>query len=168
MLPSSQSSLPIPHAYRHLYRALLRAVQYSTPNRYVARDQLRDAFCRGHYEQFDKQKISRTLEFLDAATRERGLEHRLLKNLLHVAYWRILNLKKLVSQSLCGLFLVYIYGSQSSFSQSFMEVSNISIRQQNYPVSGKTSLPGYLRTTARTNYDMTVAMLNDSMGLCLR
>jgi hypothetical protein len=111
MLPSSQSSLPILHAYRHLYRALLRAVQYSTPNRYVARDQLRDAFRRGHYEQFDKQKISRTLEFLDAATRERGLEHRLLKNLLHVAYWRILNLKKLVSQSVHRLSLVYIYGS---------------------------------------------------------
>jgi hypothetical protein len=98
MLPSNQSSQPILHAYRHLYRALLHAVQYSSPNRYVARDQLRAAFRRGHPEQFNQQKISRTLEFLYAATRERGLEHRLLKNLLHVAYWRIDNLKGFVFQ----------------------------------------------------------------------
>jgi len=99
MLPSNQPTLPILHAYRHLYRALLHAVQYSSPNRYVARDQLRNAFRRGYREQFNQQKISRTLEFLDAAARERGLEHRLLKNLLHVAYWRTHNLKKFVFSS---------------------------------------------------------------------
>jgi len=122
MLPSGQSSLPILHAYRHLYRALLHGVQYSSPNRYVARDQLRDAFRRGHREQFDQQKISRTLEFLDAATRERGLEHRLVKNLLHVAYWRIQHLKKLVSQSSRVLFLVSTYGSRSRLAISYEDI----------------------------------------------
>ncbi len=106
-LASSQSNLPILHAYRHLYRALLRAVQYSSPNRYVARDQLRDSFRRGQRDQFDKQKISRTLEFINAATRERGLEHRLLKNLLHIAYWRISNCKRLATQSLRGFSSFY-------------------------------------------------------------
>jgi hypothetical protein len=100
MLSSNQSTLPILHAYRHLYRALLHAVQYSSPARYVARDQLRDAFRRGHPEQFNQQKISRTLEFLEVAARERGLEHRILKNLLHVAYWKAYNLQRYVFEFL--------------------------------------------------------------------
>lgn len=98
MLPPDQSSLVILHAYRYLYRSLLRAVQYSSPARYIARDQLRDAFRHGYREQFNQQKISRTLGFLDAASRERGLEHRILKNLLHVAYWKAFAMKKCVSK----------------------------------------------------------------------
>jgi len=132
MLSTNQSSLPILHAYRHLYRALLHAVQYSAPARYVARNQLRDAFRRGQREQFNQQKISRTLEFLNAATRERGLEHRILKNLLHVAFWRAYNLER----------------------PRKLAKSNL--------------LAAHLDKTARTHYEMTLAMLNDSMGLCLR
>ncbi|GAO16263.1 hypothetical protein UVI_02000420 [Ustilaginoidea virens] len=72
------------HAYRHLYRSLLRAVQYAPPWRYVARDQLRAAFRDPGAGALDAEGAKRTLWFLQAAARERGLEHRVLKNLLRV------------------------------------------------------------------------------------
>lgn len=71
------------HAYRHLYRCLLRAVQYSSPARYIARDQLRAAF-RETPAALDAEGVKRTSWFLEAAGRERGLEHAILKNLLRV------------------------------------------------------------------------------------
>ena len=74
----------IVHAYRHLYRGLLRAVQFSSPARYAARDRLRAAF-RDGAAAWDAEGAKRTLWFVEAAARERGLEHRLLKNLLAMA-----------------------------------------------------------------------------------
>lgn len=97
MTPPNSPILSSTHAYRHLYRALLHAVQYSSPARFVARNQLRDAFRRGDPMQFDQHKISRTLWFLHGAAQERGLEHHILKNLLQTAYWKAENLR-LVSQ----------------------------------------------------------------------
>ena len=79
--------MDIVHAYRHLYRALLRAVQFSSPARYVARDQLRAAF-RDGAAPWDAEGAKRTLWFVQAAARERGLEHRILKNLLRVRLQR--------------------------------------------------------------------------------
>ena len=85
-------------AYRHLFKTALRAVQYSQPARFVVRDRLRDAFRNpsspfssskaqsAAEEGFDAVKIARTLEFLDGAARVKGLEHRILKNLMHV-WW---------------------------------------------------------------------------------
>ncbi|OTB16312.1 hypothetical protein K445DRAFT_74783 [Daldinia sp. EC12] len=102
------------HAYRHLYRQLLHAVKFSKPARFVARDQLRAAF-RDKNAKFDPRNTTRTVRFLEAAARTRGLEHSILKNLLMVAYDRT-------------------YGSRTAYKQ----------------------------------YDMTVAMLNKSLGLCLR
>lgn len=87
------SSSEVIRAYRHLYRALLQAVQYSAPNRIAARDQLRIAFRRGNPQEFDQQKISRTLEFIDGARRETGLEHRLLRSLLATAFRRTTDVK---------------------------------------------------------------------------
>jgi len=78
----------IPHAYRHLLRALLRSVQYSKPSRYIVLDRLRSAFRSNPAHDFEPQKIARTLEFLDGATKVRGLEHKILKNLCLVWYWR--------------------------------------------------------------------------------
>jgi hypothetical protein len=75
------------YAYRHLYRGLLHAVQYSKPARYVARDQLRRAFRTEHPSSFNQEKIYRTVEFLGFAAKESGLEHRIVRNLLHTAYW---------------------------------------------------------------------------------
>jgi hypothetical protein len=74
-------------AYRHLYQHLLRAVQYSSPARYVIRDRLRDAF-RSPKSSFEPARIANTLEFLHAAGKFRALEHRILKNMVFVAWTR--------------------------------------------------------------------------------
>jgi hypothetical protein len=74
------------HAYRHLYRHSLRAIQFSKPARYTLRDRIRLAFRRSPATNFNPQRIANTIEFLQYATRENGLEHRILKNLLHV-WW---------------------------------------------------------------------------------
>lgn len=84
---SGPASKEIIHAYRQLYRGLLHAVQFSKPSRYLARDQLRIAFRRGDPASFDQQKIIRTVEFLKYAARERGLEHKIVKNLFLTKYW---------------------------------------------------------------------------------
>lgn len=73
----------IVHAYRHLYRNLLKAVQHTAPQRFTARDQLRAAF-REPGAAFDRQGIRRTVWFLEGAAREKGMEHKILKNLLDV------------------------------------------------------------------------------------
>lgn len=80
------------HAYRHLYRSLLAGVQHSTPARYVARDQLRTAF-REKGAVYDAEGIKRTRWFFEAAAKERGLEHRILRNLLSVRYAKVANMK---------------------------------------------------------------------------
>ncbi|KAH8770147.1 hypothetical protein F5883DRAFT_713981 [Diaporthe sp. PMI_573] len=69
------------HAYRHLYRAALRAVCYSQPASTVARDQLRRAF-RDKTSTFNKNTVRRTVWFLNNAARERGTEHKIVKNLI--------------------------------------------------------------------------------------
>lgn len=76
------------HAYRRLYRSLLQAVQYATPARYVARDQLRAAF-REPDAALDPEGVKRTVWFLQAASKERGLEHKILKNLIEVQGRRV-------------------------------------------------------------------------------
>ncbi|KAI9773945.1 MAG: hypothetical protein M1840_006171 [Geoglossum simile] len=82
------SRLQTLHAYRHLYRAALRAVQYSSPSRYTIRDHIRPAFRKGNPATFDQGKIDNTLLFLEGAAREKGIEHRILKTLLHVWFER--------------------------------------------------------------------------------
>ena len=81
------SNTAIIHAYRHLYRGLLQAVQYSVPARFIGRDQLRSAF-RQRGGTFDEEGVKRTIWFLKAAAKETGLEHKIVKNLLRVAYAR--------------------------------------------------------------------------------
>ena len=71
------------HAYRRLYRSLLRGVQYARPARFIARDQLRAAF-REPGAALDVEGVKRTVWFLEAAAKERGLEHKILKNLIEV------------------------------------------------------------------------------------
>lgn len=79
------------HAYRHLYKGLLRGVQYAIPARYIVRDQLRGAFrdttstsITTTATTWDAEAIKRTLWFLSAAGRQRGLEHRILRNLVRM------------------------------------------------------------------------------------
>lgn len=77
------STVNIIHAYRHIYRHILRAVQFSSPSRYIARDQLRAAFRDGASSP-DAESIKRTIWFFQAAAKEKGLEHKILKNLVRV------------------------------------------------------------------------------------
>lgn len=74
-------------AYRHLYRAVLRAVCYSQPASTLARDQLRRAF-RDKTSTFNKSTVRRTVWFLNNAARERGTEHKIVKNLLLTQFYR--------------------------------------------------------------------------------
>ncbi|TVY48367.1 UPF0593 mitochondrial protein [Lachnellula occidentalis] len=136
---SNATHLELIHSYRHMYRALLRGVQFSKPARYVARDQLREAYRNGKPSNFDSRKIERTLVFLDGAARETGLEHKILKNLLLTR----------------GHFTMHAR-------------SNPSRRTQKYYEQPSTLNAADIQRTAFIHYDMTLAMLNDSMGLCLR
>ena len=78
------------HTYRVLLRSLLRVVQYSSPAKYEVRARLRDAFRHPNAAALrpDEQTMKRTLWFLDAAARESGLEHRIVRNLLQVGWER--------------------------------------------------------------------------------
>lgn len=86
------NKLEIVSAYRNLYRGLLKAVQYSSPARKVARDQLRLAFrdpvvsTATGTPAWDAEGIKRTKWFLDAAAKEKGIEHKILKNLIKVRF----------------------------------------------------------------------------------
>ncbi|KAF2019964.1 DUF1763-domain-containing protein [Aaosphaeria arxii CBS 175.79] len=74
------------HAYRHLYRHSLRAILYSKPARYTLRSRIRLAFRKSPPEAYDPQRVANTIEFLQYAARENGLEHKIVKNLLLV-WW---------------------------------------------------------------------------------
>lgn len=83
-MPASHAEVIL--AYRHLYKHLLRAVQYSKPARFVVQDRMRNAFRDAALENFDANRIGRTLQFLDGAAKSTGLEHKILKNLMFV-WW---------------------------------------------------------------------------------
>lgn len=74
-------------AYRSLYRAGLHAVQYSRPARYVLKATLEDAFRSTPADKFHARRIGNTILFLENAAKARGMEHRILKNLIHVRWW---------------------------------------------------------------------------------
>ena len=80
-------SQEIVRSYRHIYRHAMYAVQYAAPAKYTLKALLANAYRTGNAADFDTQKISNTLTFLDGAAKEKGLEHKILKNLLHTWYW---------------------------------------------------------------------------------
>lgn len=75
------------HAYRHLYRQGLKAIQYSTPGRHMLLKSLRQSYRSSPSEEFNPAKINNTLRFLERATEVAGMEHKILKNLLLARYW---------------------------------------------------------------------------------
>lgn len=87
-MPLSSSKQEILNSYRSLYKGALRAVQFSSPARYTLKSHLRLAYISNDAQSFDPVKIANTLVFLKHAAEERGLEHRLLKGLLHVWWWQ--------------------------------------------------------------------------------
>jgi hypothetical protein len=80
------SSVEVTHSYRALLRAGLRAIHFSKPARYTLVSRLRMAFTKNPRSAYDQQKVARTLEFLEYARKETGLEHKIVKNLLLVWY----------------------------------------------------------------------------------
>ncbi|EXJ59233.1 hypothetical protein A1O7_06665 [Cladophialophora yegresii CBS 114405] len=75
-------------AYRDLYKTGLRAVQYSTPARYELRDILRQTFRTSAPSNLNPRRIQNTVKFLENARKYDGFEHRIVKNLLHLQYWK--------------------------------------------------------------------------------
>ncbi|KAK1832198.1 hypothetical protein QBC39DRAFT_330211 [Podospora conica] len=130
------------HAYRHLLRAGLRAVQFSKPARYVVRDQLREGFrAPAAAQDYDAERIRRTVWFLKAAAQEAGLESRVLKSLVRVAWER---------KNPSGPRVTW----KGTLAKMRMEAK---VKKESVVVN-----------TAYDHYDRTVGMLNDTMGLCLR
>ncbi|KAM0528991.1 hypothetical protein D7B24_001569 [Verticillium nonalfalfae] len=126
------------HAYRHLYRGLLRAVQFSVKGRYTARDQLRAAF-RDKNTTFEAESVKRTIWFINSAALERGLEHSILKNLIRTAYAR-----------------------------QKPETWRSAVKTASQPKKKTQQIADDAIANGMKHYDMTVAMLNKTMGLCLR
>ncbi|KAH0351296.1 hypothetical protein KCU83_g4485, partial [Aureobasidium melanogenum] len=76
-------SQDIIHAYRHLLRTSLQAIRYAKPARFTLQSHLRSSF-RNPTSPFDSQQISQTLQFLNNAAKYKGLEDKILRNLLQV------------------------------------------------------------------------------------
>ncbi|KAK3683769.1 hypothetical protein B0T22DRAFT_520113 [Podospora appendiculata] len=138
------SSPELLHAYRRLMRAGLRAVQFSSPSRYAIRGHLRDAF-RDKQGTFDPEGIRRTIWFLNAAAQERGLEHKILKNIVRVFCSRNQTIMHFPWRQHLTLGRVFEAGLQKHG-------------------------PRYdtLKDNELEHYKRTIAMLNETMGICLR
>ena len=90
MNPTSQE---IVRSYRRIYRHAMYAVQYASPAKYTLRILLENAYRTGNAADFNAQKFNNTITFLEGAAKEKGLEHRILKNLLHTWFWTVNNAK---------------------------------------------------------------------------
>jgi hypothetical protein len=91
-------------AYRHLYREGLKAIRYSTPARHLLRETLRSAFRSGSLDDYDSQRVEKTLIFLQQAGTSTGFEHKILRNLLTVRFW-----EQPVNQHGAKLYVWYCY-----------------------------------------------------------
>lgn len=80
--------LSLQSAYRKLLRVSLQAVRFSTPARYQIRNILRDAFRNPTSSAFNPRRVENTIAFLEQAREHNGYEHKILRNILHVRYWR--------------------------------------------------------------------------------
>jgi hypothetical protein len=78
----------VANAYRRLYKEALRAVQYSSPDKYQVRNILQRAFRSETLTSFDPTRIRNTVRFLQRARASTGIEHKILKNLCFQDYWR--------------------------------------------------------------------------------
>ncbi|KAI5205468.1 hypothetical protein E4T39_02972 [Aureobasidium subglaciale] len=71
------------HAYRHLLRTSLQAIRYAKPTRFTLQSHLRHSF-RHPKASFNDQEITQTLEFLSNAAKYKGIEQKVVRNLMHV------------------------------------------------------------------------------------
>lgn len=84
----AKPTLTILSAYRQLLRTSLEAVRFSSPARYQVRNILRDSFRNSPAAAFNPRRIENTIFFLEQAREHNGFEHKILRNILHVRYWR--------------------------------------------------------------------------------
>lgn len=176
------------HAYRRLLRAGLRAVQFSQPSRSTITARLREGF-RDPRGEFDAERVRRTVWFLNAAAQQRGLEHKILKNLCRVHWertrqmpWRVRARSEGLMMSEGGATGGGRKGGRLVFSffRSFHFLFLCSFSFFFYtlfciwgPGGGRRVLmskrdPDVIKGTEYEHYDRTIEMLNDTMGLCLR
>jgi hypothetical protein len=133
------------HAYRHLYREGLRAIQFSKPARYTLRDRLRLAFRKGSPHDFEPQRVANTLEFLRYAIKENGIEHKIVKNLLFVWWSQKNGGRKAKSKMLCVALRL----------ENCCSTDNYSTREELE-----------MKTTAYDTFNHNIHMLNESMDMC--
>ena len=138
-------------AYRHLYKHCLQAVQYSKPARYIIRDRLRRLFHSGQPKDLDQKRVDNTLEFLRGAARHKGLEHRIVKNLIHVWFH-----EQNFAQS------KYIGFVAASFlpDHQFRPYRSLLVDSDKDLVK--------IKMTAYDPLYYAIKMLNESMGMCIR
>ena len=82
------STTDILRAYRQLYRTGLRAIRYARPARFEFRDILRESFRTQPSAAFNARRIDNTVKFLETAGTHNGTEHKILKNVLHLRFWK--------------------------------------------------------------------------------
>ncbi|KAF9887437.1 hypothetical protein FE257_010154 [Aspergillus nanangensis] len=125
----------IVHAYRHLYRAGLKVISYSTPSRHVLLRTLRSSFRTSPPEDFNPHKITNTLHFLQRASDVAGLEHKIVKNLMMVRYWE-----------------------QPQVRKDLRVLKGLGIDQRE----------SSLRKSVNEQFNVTLMLLNESLGTCLK
>lgn len=132
-------------AYRHLYRSGLHAVQYSKPARYLLKETLRKAFRKSPASDFSARRIDNTVLFLNNAAAVRGVEHRVVRNILHVRYWE------------------REHARHPRYASPFLYLPGLTS-------SGGRPLPinSPIRKAGLQRFEDTITMLNESMDLCLR
>ena len=75
-------------SYRQLLRTSLQAVRFAVPARYLLRSILRESFRESPERSYNWRRIQKTLVFLEHARDHKGLEHKIVKNILHMRWWK--------------------------------------------------------------------------------
>jgi hypothetical protein len=88
MAQQGASSRQIVSAYRNLYKAGLKAVRHAQPARFTLRRILTRAFREEPASSFDEHRVRNTIAFLGDAAKYTGVEHKVVKNVLMIRYWR--------------------------------------------------------------------------------
>lgn len=82
------STSEVVQAYRTLFKLSNRAVLNSRRARYHIRNIIRNAFRSEPRSSFCPRRIENTAHFLERARKYRGLEHKIITNLLNIRWWR--------------------------------------------------------------------------------
>ncbi|PYH81736.1 DUF1763-domain-containing protein [Aspergillus uvarum CBS 121591] len=133
-LKSLGDSQTVVNTYRQLYRHGLKAVNYSTPARYVLRHTLRSSFRSSPPESLDQQRIANTINFLQRAAEVAGLEHRIVKNMMIMKYWQ-----------------------NPQIRRDLRSIKGLGVEPRDPKV----------KEDAWQQYNLTLRLLNESLGTCL-